>query len=164
MLKGNRTSLRGPKMVSGTSASSHPGCLHQFKIKSSTSEVCAERLLEPQSSLLNGSIMSLPETSAKEKHRNDIPKDFGLFQSSKQKTNHCSNTNIYAVFKEDRESEIERSDCVEEDKCERSLAQRHTDDGNESMSEEGEEREPAPSETADQICSLSPTDTNVKTS
>lgn len=164
MLKGNRTSLRGPKMVSGASASSHPGCLHQFKIKSSTSEMSSEYVLEPRRGLLNGSIVSLPETSAKEKHRNDISNDFGLFQSSKQKTNRCSNTNIYAVFEEHRESEVEQSDCADEDECERSLARRHIDDRNESKSEEGEEREPAPSETADQICSLSPTDTNVKTS
>lgn len=159
MLKGNRTSVRGPKMVSGMSASSHPGCLHQFKIKSSTCEMSSELELEPQSSLLNGSIMSLPETSAKEKHRDDSSNDFGLFQSPKQKTNHCSNANIYAVFEEDQESETEQSDCAKEDECERSLAQRHIDDESESKSEEGAEREPAPSETADQICSLSPTDT-----
>ncbi|XP_017346347.1 short transient receptor potential channel 4b [Ictalurus punctatus] len=155
MLKGN--SLRGTKMVSGTSASSHPGCLHQFKIKPSSCELSSECVLEPRSSLLNGSIVSLPETSAKEKHRNDISNDFGLFQSSKRKTNHCSNTNIYAVFEEDRELEIEQSDRAKEDGRERPLAQGHTDDGDESM--EGEEREPAPAETADQICSLSPTDT-----
>lgn len=155
MLKGN--SLRGTKMVSGTSASSHPGCLHQFKIKPSSCELSSECVLEPRSSLLNGSIVSLPETSAKEKHRNDISNDFGLFQSSKRKTNHCSNTNIYAVFEEDRELEIAQSDRAKEDGRERPLAQGHIDDGDESM--EGEEREPAPAETADQICSLSPTDT-----
>lgn len=157
MLKGTRASLRGTKMVSGTSASSHPGCLHQFKIKSSTCKVSLEQPLEPQSSLLNGSIMSLPETFAKETHGNDISSDFGLFQSSKQKTNQCSNTNIFAVFEEDRESELERSDCAMEVERERLPAQRHSDEGN--RSDEGEEREPAPSETADQICSLSPTDT-----
>ncbi|MCJ8740350.1 hypothetical protein PDJAM_G00057930 [Pangasius djambal] len=159
MLKGNRTSLCGPKMVSGASTSSYPGCLHQFKIKPSTCVVSSERVLESRSSLLNGSVMSLPETSAKEKHRNDVSNDFGLFQSSKQKTNNCSNTNIYAVFEEDWESEIEQSDCAKENECSSSLSQRHIDDGNESKSEKGEEREPAPSETADQICSLSPTDT-----
>lgn len=159
MLKSSRTSMHGPKMVSGMSASSHAGCLHQFKIKSSTCEVRSELELEPRSSLLNGSIMSLPEPSAKEKHRNDLSNDFGVFQSSKQETNHCSNTNIYAVFEEDQESEIDRFDCAKEDECERSLAQRHIDIGNESQSEEGVEREPAPSETTDQICSLSPTDT-----
>ncbi|KAK3531910.1 hypothetical protein QTP70_034417 [Hemibagrus guttatus] len=157
MLKGTRTSLRGTKKVSGTSASSHSGCLHQFKIKSSTCEVSSERALEPRSSLLNGSILSLPETFAKETHGTDISNDFGLFQSSKQKTNQCSNTNIYAVFEEDRESELERSDCSMEVDRERLPAQTHTDERN--KSEEGEEREPAPSETADQICSLSPTDT-----
>ncbi|XP_060753704.1 short transient receptor potential channel 4b [Neoarius graeffei] len=157
MLKSSRTSMHRPKMVSGMSASSHAGCLHQLKIKSSTCEVRSE--LEPRSSLLNGSIMSLPEPSAKEKHRNDLSNDFGVFQSSKQETNHCSNTNIYAVFEEDQESEIDRFDCAKEDECERSLAQRHIDIGNESQSEEGVEREPAPSETTDQICSLSPTDT-----
>lgn len=164
MVKGNRTSLHGPKLVSGTSASSHPSCLHQFKIKPSTSEMSSECVLEPRSSLLNGSIVSLPETSAKDKQRNDISNDFGLFQSSKQKTSHCSITNIYAVFEEDRESEIEPSDCADDDECERPLAQRHIDDGNESKSDEEEEREPALSETLDQICSLSPTDSSVKTS
>lgn len=163
MLKGNRTSLRGPKMVSGTSASSHPGCLHQFMIKPSTSEMSSECVLEPRSNL-NGSIMSLPETSVKDRHRNDISSDFGLFQSTKQKTNHCSITNIYAVFEEDRELETERSDCADGDDCERPLAQTHTGDTNESESEEEEETEPALSETTDQICSLSPTVTNVKTS
>lgn len=164
MLKGNQTSLRGPKMVSGTSASSHPGCLHQFKIKSSTSEVNSESALEPRSSLLNGLITSLPETSAKETHRNDISNDFGLFQSTKQKTHRCSNTNMRVVFEEDRESETKRPDCAEEDECKRSLTQRQTDNENDSKSEEREETEPALSKTRDQICSLSPTDTNVKAS
>ncbi|XP_060744298.1 short transient receptor potential channel 4b [Tachysurus vachellii] len=152
MLKGTRTSLLGTKMVSGTSASSHPGCVHQFKIKSSTCEGSSERALEPRS---NGSIMSLPEFFAKETHRNDISNDFGLFQSTKKKTNHCSNTNIYAVFEE--ELELERSDRAKKDERECLPAQRHIDDGNES--EEGQERKPASSEAADQICSLSPTDT-----
>lgn len=164
MLKGNRTTQHGPKKVSGTSASSHPGCLHQFMIKPSTSEMSAECVLEPRSSL-NGSIMSLPDTSAKDKHRNDISSEFGLFQSTKQKTKHCSVTNIYAVFEEDRESEMEQSDCADGDGCERPLSQRHTGDMNMKLkSEKEEDTEPALSETTDQICSLSPTDTNVKTS
>ncbi|KAF7700331.1 short transient receptor potential channel 4b [Silurus meridionalis] len=157
MLKGNRTSLRKPKMVSGTSASSHPGCLHQFKIKPSTCEASLDHVLEPRRSLLNGSVMSLPETSAREKQKNDNSSDFGLFQCST--LSHCSNTNIYSVFEEDRKSEIERSDCAKEHECEHSLTQRHIDCGNESKSKEGEEKEPALSETADKICSLSPTDT-----
>lgn len=158
MLKGSRMSLRGRKMLSGTSASSHPGCLHQFKIKPVPCEVSSEPVLDPRSSLLNGSVMSLPETSSKAKHRSDISTDFGMFQNSKRKTNHCSNTNIYAVF-EDWESEIEQFDCTEEDKCEQSLTQRPIDDGNVSKSEEGAEREPVPSETGDQSRSPSPTDT-----
>ncbi|TSK49676.1 Short transient receptor potential channel 4 [Bagarius yarrelli] len=155
MLKGTRKSLHGSKMVSGTSASSHPGCLHQFKIKSSTCEMSSECVLEPRSSLLNGSIMSLPETFAKETGRIDISDEFGLFHSTEQKTNHLSNTNIYAVFEEGQESELDRSDCVKDNECEKSPLQRHVSEN----SEEGEEREPGSSESEDQICSLSPTDT-----
>ncbi|XP_062872388.1 short transient receptor potential channel 4b [Trichomycterus rosablanca] len=153
MLKSKRMSLRDSKSISGPSNTSHPTCLHQLSIVQQKN--INPSMYKPQSYLHNGSVISLSETSSREKARKHSIKGS---QRSGQGTKDCAN--MYAVSEEAGEIDNDESVCSLEDGHE-NLAKMEKDNGIESecLSEEAEETVPSESATAEHICSVSPTDT-----
>ncbi|XP_072547611.1 short transient receptor potential channel 4b isoform X2 [Salminus brasiliensis] len=174
MMKGSRTCLPTPKLdtvVSNPSQSDHffqYSTSQQQKSTLSVPKVSSEHVLEPPSSLLNGSVMSTTKDPPRKDNTKDFT-DFDLLQKPQQGTNHPSSTNnIYSVLEEAGELDVDISECSMQETCRQPLTEGHAEEGEESLClpEEGEkvevedpEREPIASPNAGQICSPAPTDT-----
>lgn len=164
MMKGNRACLPGPKLVTPASDTSQPDHLFQNatssqrKNKQNMPEVSSERVLEPPSNLLNGSVVSTTG-------RKDNPKDFPeiqLFQKPQKGAN--SNTNsIFSVLEEVRNLNLgHNAEEKEQPPTEEDVEVERVEEGREStcLSEGGEEavEDSERSPNTVQTCCPSPTD------